>query len=194
LIDDRNRMSLSRFQMLTWMILILSGLLAASLSNIASGQPDPLSIKIPADLWALMGISTTSLVGSPLIKSTKHPRKPDGVEKERTFELLEKKGIDRKELDIKGQIVTYREPKMASISDLFMGEETGNAAHLDLGKVQMFYFTLILALVYAVSLGYMFLTTPIKEFPDLHPSMVWLLGISHGGYLLHKAIPHSRTQ
>jgi hypothetical protein len=32
---------------------------------------DPLAIAIPEQLWLLMGISTTALVASPLIRSTK---------------------------------------------------------------------------------------------------------------------------
>jgi hypothetical protein len=37
---------------------------------------------------------------------------------------------------------------------------TADAAHLDLGKIQMFYFTLVLVLTYAAMLGAMFLRTP----------------------------------
>ena len=57
----------------------------------------------------------------------------------------------------------------------------------------MFYFTLILVLAYAVALGTTFAgeAEKIAEFPALGPGMVALLGISHAGYLVHKAIPHS---
>src|SRR5512139_2560539 len=58
LIDNRNMMSLSRLQMMLWTIVILSGYLAAALSNVASGQAEPLSIAIPGELWLAMGIST----------------------------------------------------------------------------------------------------------------------------------------
>src|SRR5689334_8393518 len=72
LIDERNKMSLSRLQLALWTILILASFLTAALINIHKGQPpDPLSIAIPETLWGLMGISTASLVGSPLIKGAK---------------------------------------------------------------------------------------------------------------------------
>ena len=195
LVDDRNMVSLSRFQTVLWTILILSALITAFLSNLAAGKENPLSIKIPEELWALMGISVTSLVGSPLIKSTKHSRDVHKEDEEAAKDQLKKKGLDEKKTYFKGQIVVYKEPEMASFSNLFEGEEAGNAARVDLAKVQMFYFTVILVLAYAVALGKMFASnTFITEFPSLDPSMIWLLGISHGGYLLHKAVPHTRPK
>ena len=193
LIDDRNMVSLSRFQMVLWTILILSAFITASLSNLAAGAENPLSIRIPEELWILMGISTTSLVGSPLIKSTKYSK--EAPDKENVKEQIAKwKGLSKEKIDFKGQIVVYKEPKMASFSNLFEGEEAGNAARIDLAKVQIFYFTIILVLAYAVAFGKMFAgSATIHEFPDLDPSMIWLLGISHGGYLIHKAVPHTKS-
>jgi hypothetical protein len=194
LIDDRNMVSLSRSQMVLWTILILSAFITASLSNLAAGVKDPLSIRIPEELWILMGISTTSLVGSPLIKSTKYPKETHKDDKKMASEHLERKGLKKEKIEFKGHIIAHKEPEMASFSNLFEGEEAGNAARIDLAKVQMFYFTIILALAYAVALGKMFAgSATIHEFPDLNPSMVWLLGISHGGYLIHKAVPHTRS-
>jgi hypothetical protein len=84
-------------------------------------------------------------------------------------------------------------PEEAQWTDLFMGEEAGNAAWLDLGKVQMFFFTIILAFAYAVNLGELFQDAGIiNEFPTFDDGMVALLGISHAGYLTNKAIPHSQ--
>src|SRR5690242_9175502 len=71
LIDERNRLSLSRLQMVLWTIIVLSGFLIAALWNISRGVDAPLEINVPKELWLLMGISVTSLVGSPLILSTK---------------------------------------------------------------------------------------------------------------------------
>ena len=198
LIDERNKISLSRLQITLWTIVILSGFLTAALSNLASGQPNPLSIAIPGELWLLMGISTTSLVASPLIKSTKKAKTANWGEAGQTAAQLAKQmGVDSVEGKVasQGQIVVNKSIEDATWSDLFKGEETGNAAHLDLGKVQMFYFTLIVVLVYAVALGTAFAgsAAEISDFPALDRSMVALLGISHGGYLTHKAVPHSRT-
>ena len=201
LIDEQNRMSLSRFQLVLWTTIILSGFLIAALSNISAGKDNPLSIAIPAEIWFLMGISTTSLVASPLIKSTKKSKPANEEEKERTFTLMAKeRGIDSDEVKAKveniGQIVANRNIEDARFSDLFNGEETGNAAHLDLSKVQMFFFTLIVVLAYAVALGSKLNSNVmiIETFPVLDQGMVALLGISHAGYLTSKAIPHSETE
>ena len=195
LIDERNKISLSRLQMILWTIVILSGFLTAALSNVATGQTSPLSIAIPSELWLLMGISTTALVGSPLIKSTKIAKKPNVAERKSTVNLMGKQGVDTSIVTSKGQIMVNTALEGAKWSDLFKGEESGNAAQLDLSKIQMFYFTLILVLAYAVALGTTFAGTAekIAEFPPLGPGMVALLGISHAGYLVHKAIPHSET-
>jgi hypothetical protein len=90
------------------------------------------------------------------------------------------------------QLVLWRWPGDARLADLFQGDEIGNAAHLDLGKVQMLFFTLILVLAYGVALANLFTkATPIVMLPALDGGMVALLGISHAGYLLNKAVPHS---
>ena len=63
LIDKRNKVSLSRFQMTLWTLVFLSAIFVAILINIFAGEANPLEIMIPAEAWALMGISATSLVG-----------------------------------------------------------------------------------------------------------------------------------
>ena len=201
LIDERNKMSLSRLQMILWTVLILSGFLTVALANIAAGGVEnPLSISIPEELWLLMGISTASLVGSPLIMSTKKVKEPKGEEQDQTIDsMAAEEGVSLEKLKSKvtnkGQLIVNKDPKSARLSDMFKGEETGNAAQLDLGKIQMFYFTLILVFAYAVALGdLLYSTGNIDAFPVLSSSMVALLGISHAGYLTNKAIPHSQVQ
>ena len=165
LIDERNKMSLSRLQLVLWTLVILSGLLTLALSNIGRSSPTPLAIVVPTQIWLLMGISTTSLVGSPLLKSNKMAQ---------------------------GKIKVREDLHDAEVADLFRGDETSNCNVLDLAKVQMFFFTLVLVLAYAVLLGSLFAhtTSPIGGLPDIDPSMTTLLGISHAGYLANKAIPH----
>lgn len=195
LIDDRNKISLSRFQMLLWTIVILSAYLVGGLGNIYTGQGEPLSITLPQQLWLLMGISTTSLIGSPLIKSTKKDNVPEDAEMHATVAALAvRRGISPKQIATQGQVVVNLRPQDSSWSDLFQGEETGNAATLDLAKIQMFYFTLVLGLAYAIGLAVQFGHGPFRDFPGFSQGMLALLGISHGGYLTHKAIPLSQSQ
>jgi hypothetical protein len=121
---------------------------------------------------------------------------PDEEEKSQTLaHLTQQMGLKTGEEAVsnRGQVVINQQPDYAQWADLFRGEETGNAAHLDLGKTQLLYFTLVLVLAYAVALGRIFAGSEadISAFPAIDPSMVALLGISHAGYLTHKAIPHS---
>jgi hypothetical protein len=195
LIDSRNVMSLARFQMIGWTIVVLSAYLTAALSNVYSGQPKPLEISLPEQLWLLMGISTVSLVGSPLILSTKTSKTANAAEVESTFGLLAQQGDSPDALIAKGQIVANRDVSMARMSDIFTGEEVGNAAHLDLARLQMFFFTVVTMFAYAVMLGRMFAAHAggmIDKLQSLDQSMVALIAISHAGYLTSKAVPHSQ--
>jgi hypothetical protein len=206
-VDERNKVSLSRFQAVLWTVLVLAGYLAAALANIRDGVADPLSIAIPEELWIVIGISATSLVGSPLIKSVKESKRADPAQAAATFHQMGKlepaarpqpegrllKNPETQQRLAVGQMAHNAIPQESSWSDMFRGEETSNAANLDLGKVQMFYFTLILVLAYGVALGQVLAGDgPFGEFPTLDEGMIALLGISHAAYLSNKAVP--RTQ
>ena len=164
ILDGRKKFSLSRLQTVLWTIVIISGLLAAVVLNIAIGGNSPLNITIPSDLWFLMGITTASLVISPIIKNEKQ-----------NYNQLNKN-------------INITE---ALISDLFKGEEEVNKERLDLGKVQMFFLTLIIVLSYAILIAHKLSSGKfVDEFPPISPGMVTLLGISNAGYLAYKAAPH----
>ena len=195
LIDERNRISLSRLQATLWTLLVLSALLSAALTNIRSGQADPLAIVIPGGLWILMGISATSLVGAPLVLSGKKSRNANDEQTKRTLDLLARQNVNIDTITTMGQVIVNISPQNACWADLFSGEETGNAAQFDLGKMQLFYFTMILVLVYAVALGSLFVgpVRVIGTFPEMDTSILALLSISHAAYLANKAIPHSTT-
>ncbi len=253
LIDDRNKYSLSRFQMVLWTLVILSSFMGAVLANVrlnllvyVSGAVDaprlltvpsgylvsdvltdigiltydpttntlvaipgvdlsglnlvesvrdgeqiyvpkigevlpvsvladankapeeiittPLSVQIPSEVWLLLGISTTSLVASPLIKGQKQ--------------------------DV---IVKNESVREAKLGDLFKGEDNSNINLLDLGKVQLLYFTVIVIGAYMIAVANMFLHTnnAIASLPALDGGVVALLGVSHAGYLGNKAVKHS---
>lgn len=91
-----------------------------------------------------------------------------------------------------GRLIRLTTASCASWADMFRGEDVTDGAHLDLAKVQMFYFTIILVLAYTFALGDMFIeqmATPslIAAFPALNTGAIALLGISHAGYLVNKA-------
>jgi hypothetical protein len=208
LVDERNRMSLSRLQLVLWTIVVLSGFLTAALWNINLPNAGnlALSIAVPEQLWLLLGISTTSLVASPLILSTKKAEPPSTTvtpeadaaktqEATSTMNALAAQGLPPDKVATQGDVVVWKWPSDARVADLFQGDEIGNAGHLDLGKVQMFFFTTILVLAYIVLLARQFwspdASTIIKSLPPIDQSMTTLLAISHAGYLANKAVPHS---
>jgi hypothetical protein len=196
LIDSRNKLSLSRLQMLMWTVVILSSFLAAVLINIEKQYPEPMSISVPPELWLLMGISTTSLVSSPLILNLKKSQSASEEKKAWAFEQLARQAVDITKIAIHGQIVVNQTPQAAQWSDLFRGSETGNAGQLDIGKLQMFFFTLVLVLAYGSGLAALFNDNAerIAALPAIDSGMLTLLGISHAGYLVSKAIPYSETK
>ena len=193
LIDARNRMSLSRLQLVAWSLIILSALLTAVFTNIALGWESPLAVEIPSELWILMGISTASMVASPAVLGSKRDRTVKRSVLERTFEVLERQGYKRGALDVDGLVLTYISPEFSRWADLFKGEEAGNAAAVDLGKLQMFFFTFVLVLGYGAAVAAAFSREgPLTALPAVDGGMNVLLGISHTGYLANKAITHSR--
>jgi hypothetical protein len=223
LIDDRNKMSLSRFQTALWTVVVVSAILVSAFSNVGFeskgkitakvskdskivsprkltlGKQEfllpgdgPLDFEIPQDLWLILGISVTSLVGSPLIRQGKKAQDPDPGELNKTINEL---GAQGKENAVnQGLVIVNKDPKDAHWSDLFQAEETGNGAHLDLGKVQNFYFTVILVFGYGAALAGLFAKSdPILALPVFSQGAVALLGISHAAYLANKARPQSQT-
>ncbi|MBD9362605.1 hypothetical protein [Methylomonas fluvii] len=207
-VDNRNIMSLSRFQILGWTILILSAFSTVAIWNMFVTNHDCLKDiengclpGMPKELWLLMGISTASMVGSPLILDSKKSKIPDQQEKSQMLELLtSQQGYKRNELDIQGHLVVNQSPSQARFADLFTGEEIGNFAHLDLARLQMFFFTAVSIIIYGVQLGEFLsleLAKPtsefIKELPTLNSSLLALIGISHTGYLAAKGVSNSQS-
>lgn len=199
LIDDRNVMSLSRFQMMLWTLLVLSGFVSAALIRVFHGVDKPLAIPIQGELWTLMGISTASLVGSPLLLGNKATLSPDDKDAKRGFELLKRQGDSDETLDKKGLLVVNTDPSKARFSDMFTGEEVANAAQVDVSRLQMLLFTMVTVIAFAAKLGAEFVrigagagTGAEFSMPSLDTSMLALIGISHGGYLVAKGQTQSR--
>jgi len=187
-IDGRNKVSLSRLQTVLWTILVVSGLLVAALYNVHfhRSEGEPLAIAVPKELWVVLGISVTSLVGSPLIRGAKAARPPSPEQAKVTLDKAklrsrnldpdvkvtdgvveatrrtsgeqpdDRSAAESREVVAIGQITRNATPRESSWLDIFQTEEVGNDGHLDLAKTQMFYFTIILVFAYAVVLGAQF--------------------------------------
>ena len=194
-IDERNMISLSRFQMLVWTVLVLSAYGAITISRAQTDPTTALDVGVPQTLWILMGISTTSLVGSPLLKNTK--KDPNlALRADDQAQVLDnqREGL-AEHVRVEGRIVSKKSIEDARWSDLFIGEEVSNVAHLNLAKIQMFFFTVLVVLSYGVAVGKLLVSTNSPAaLPDIGEGMLALFGISHGGYLIDKAVPSARSQ
>jgi hypothetical protein len=92
-----------------------------------------------------------------------------------------------------GPLCKDKDPMTVPLIDIFMGDEVVNCNRLDLGKVQMFFFTVVGALVYMVILADWVTTldanAPAIAFPALSSGFIAILGISHAGFLGNTAAP-----
>jgi len=85
----------------------------------------------------------------------------------------------------------------ASVGDMFQGDELVDAHTSDLSKVQMFFFTIVSAVVFLGTADAMF--TNMKSIgdvliPQLPENLIALMGISHAAYLGNKAVTRTQTQ
>ena len=196
LVSERNLMSLGRFQTVLWTWLLLSAYFAVVLLRIGVGLdkiPDPLAVGVDKNLWALLGISTASLVGSPLLLEAKRRKETPESAVDTAAKVLKE---DAPEIKANSQGTLYSNPKPedAALTDMFQGEEIGNTAYVDIAKLQMFFFTVIVAFSYGYALWHMFAqqkATEISQLPSPSPGMLGLLGISHAGYLGGKTVDYT---
>jgi hypothetical protein len=187
IIDTRNRYTLAKLQAAAWSVLLLAGLIAASLTNLLrSSQGEPFDLKIPQEIFLAAGISLTSLAATPLIHSAKAGRTHLAFRYTERTTLLGDPGAK-----VVGQIYIASSPAATTWPDLFRGSDVGNFDEVDLGKVQLFYFTLITLAAYGYALfANLAGETPIA-FPQLGQSFLTLLALSHGGYLAQESVPHT---
>jgi hypothetical protein len=195
LVNEQNVMSLSRLQMVVWTVIILAAYLAYAFVRIAAREPNPLDIRIDWHLLALMGISATSFVASPLILGTKKDKEPDPAVTAKTA-LVAGEELATVENNRQGTLYANTDQMDAQLTDLFQGDELGNTTHLDLAKLQMFFFTLIAAIAFvAMTLSNLTAVSPdLGGLPVLSDGFVAILGISHAGYLSSKGLDHTMVQ
>lgn len=198
LINERNLMSLSQMQAAVWTVVVLAGYLTTVVARIHAGVPNAAEVAIPEELWLLMGISASSLVGTPLILSTKKSKTPDDKLVKTTADQL-KEDVKEVEANKQGSLYANTDIADARFADMFQGDEIANTAHVDLAKVQMFYFTLISVVVYVVLVTRGLVAAQgkaeaLSSLPQLSEGLIALLAISHGGYLASKMGDRSNSK
>ena len=195
LINQRNLMSLSRFQMTVWTVVILSAyFVMAIMRTKVTGVEQPLVIQIDWQIWALLGISTASLVGTPLINTNKKNKVPANLETTKAAQVLKE---DEKTIDANREGILYAndDVSQAHFTDMFEGDEIKNTNLIDVSKLQMFFFTIIVATVFCAEVFRMILTQDVLaadvSLPLLPEGLLTLMGISNAGYLGSKAVDHT---
>jgi hypothetical protein len=221
---------------------------------------DALNIKFPEELLIALGISTTSLAGASIIKSSKADQTSTRVtqllsdqravatsqytEAQRvigeardeisnyqkavsdfqdntgdaqvqlTLERLEKESLPEAQKKLKngenaleratatlaeldkatsgsdGDVQTNENIHQAEWADMFRGELLSNFRIVDIAKVQMFFFTIIIIFTYGTLIWGLLDSDNLRmasiELPAFSASLNGLLGISHAGYLVVK--------
>lgn len=195
-IDDQLSMSVSRFQLVLWSVMVLSAVLVIGVRHAAAGGGADLKIDLDWTILAALGISATSTIAAPAIRATKDNFTPDPS-------VLAKAGAayNMTALEVQNESQGLNFPnanvKEAKFTDMFQGDEVGNSYLLDMGKVQMFFFTIMAIVVYEAQLVTLLMdVTPGDSdiaFPKLAEGIVSLMGISHAGYLASKAVKVTPT-
>ena len=197
IIDNRNRVSLSKLQAAAWTVLVVSAVATVAAARIAAGVPNPLEIVIPGELLAALGLSAASLAATPALLTLNSNRPPPTADQRtnvtRTLEMADN------EMDTTSSVFGRTNPAYARWMDIFRGEDVATAASPDLSKIQQFLLTLLVLGVYVAALLVMFLRQEATlilppggasaSLPPISEEFIWLLGISHASYLAYRAAP-----
>jgi len=191
IIDNRNRMSLSKLQMLVWTVVVISALIVYAAYNVRLQVEAPLDINIPPELLFAMGISATSFIATPAILSLKSQETPAQADVDTANAAP---GTSQNQ----GKVFGRASASDASWTDLFQGDEVGNFDSPDLSKIQQVAITLLLVGVYSAQIITLFagLGAPgskLASLPVLGQQFVVLMAISHASYLAYKAAPHTAS-
>ena len=178
LIDSRNRVTLANFQLVVWTLVVLAAVGGVFLTNVMAGKSavDAFDFTVPNELWLAMGISGASYVGAKAIRNTQGQR-------------AKTKTNSRGGMVQRGQLAVRGKKSNARWGDMFIADGFSDELHVDISKVQMFFFTIILAVGYLAAVANLLInaTAPVKSLPVLNQAFVIVLVLSHGGYLGRKA-------
>ena len=168
LIDNRGRDSLNHMQIVMWTLLILSSIMGVYLARLFAGESNLLAFTIPQELLILMGISVGSATVAGAAKSAKDV---SGANVARAGASFAAAGGGKR------TIATH-------FAQVFQEEEGQQADQsIDVTKFQNFIFTLLTGLAFIV---WTWKQANIQGLPPLSKELLWLLGISHAGYVAGK--------
>jgi hypothetical protein len=185
-VDERNRISLARFQWVLWFLVLFSSYFTGSVWDISHEGGDMPTID--ATLFGLIGISSGSAVVSNLVVDTK--------KRETAVDTAPANGQPAAANDptLVGKIDVNLAAADASWADLFLGEEQGNRSSIDVSRLQKLVATLLLVIVYSRLVWHGFSPDTIDgggsfTMPVVGTGFLTLMGTSHAAYLAYKATP-----
>lgn len=215
IIDERNRVSLSRLQQLCWTVVLFGGFTILGIFNISLladftrdlGQvqalaavtgsdqrvPDVFSLFPSMDpaLWAVLGI-TVAISPYLSVRILSEKELPQGAQ------------TDARALQVRADPLERRGvPGDARWADLFKGEGRANAGYVDVSRLQHLVITTLLLGGYivllveyvrtldatAILMAIMTGAPVFASMPPVDATFVGLLALSHAGYLAFKAMP-----
>jgi hypothetical protein len=163
LLDDRERFSLSRLQLVAWTAVVLSLLKSVAALRILAGR-DALAISIADELLVVMGIALGTSAVAEALKSSQDASHPE-------------------------QVAVGRPSDRPRWVQLFLAESGAGADRtIDVAKFQNLLLTVVVIVVYCANV----LRTlggkgaEIDALPGFSQTMLVLVGVSHVGYLAGK--------
>jgi len=173
LIDDRNRFSLNRLQLVVWTLLIFSVLLG--IATVAAGFELP---SIPDNYLPLLGISAGTAVVAGAVKDSKNASGAVVQSSKGAFAVDPASGARVAAQSLAAGAAS--EVVAPHFGQVFL-EEEGQAADkvVSVTKFQNFILTLGLSIWFVAAV--IRLSKP--GFPELPNNVLWLLGISHAAYV-----------
>ena len=201
LLNRQNRLDLARLQLAVWTIILLPAIHITLFGNLLT--TGGMTLIISTEVWLLLGIDIVTLTSTSIVLGAKRDSPPPTQrEAARHGVLVINDGYgNQKHLmgdgttEVIGVLVANTEPGDWSWSNLFLGSELGNQRSVDIGKVQMFFFSAILFTAYSTLLVQTFRDTagPLESLPGFPGSLLTLIAISHAGYLTNLAVRHTDT-
>ena len=186
LIDNRGRMSLNRFQVVLWSLVVISLISGVFFGRLIEGVGDPLGFTIPERVLGLLGISLGAGVtvgaakASKSIKAAKNPPPLPPPEGKATSQLATHEA-------------TGNEPNFWQVFMLEEGTMADEA--IDVTKFQSFGITVVLVVAYVAmaikAIADAKLAVSVTSLPNISGTFLVLLGISYAGYLGGKLPPQT---
>ena len=204
LIDEKNLMSLSRFQLVAWTVVIVASIVAIALARAFAGS-GAFDFTIPDALWQLLGITAGGAAGKEVVNSVKKRQpvaNPEVAASQAaeainaTAEPEQKTTLQEVEAHRTGTLFGNPSARDAQLVDMFQGTEVGNAAYVDISKVQMFFFTVGALVAYGADVFRLVSTTAAKDIatlPDIKGGLLAILAVSHTAYLAGKTVDHTNV-